>query len=616
MAAPGRWYSRALEGLSRWRPEAWPTWTGGGWRCAAAYVVVSTGFCWPLFAHPLAAGPGDWDQHILYYAAVLRNAAFGDLPFWNPWYCGGNVLWANPQVSLVSPVYLLALVMPLTLAMKINILAHYLVGCLGMHLIVRRIIGVRSAAATVFLVALFVCSGAIALHLRAGHTVYLPVLLLPLVVYCFWQASAGRTRSVVLGGAVVGFSILNGGMHVAPLTAVLLGALGFGSLAFGRRVTPLVLAGAMFVLGCAYAAPRIVPAVAFIRSADFHDTRPVKAPDFMSAEMLRTAFFDSSQHTLRGKVTPGVQLYGWQEYGNYLGWFGAALALGSAGWIIVFRRRREHWREGASAFALVVVILLTAGEFATYAPAKALRQMPLFSSFRIPSRYTMLVPLVGAVCAAFAVRGLEAARLAARWRTLIAITCVIGVCQLAFVNRQLFQDLFILSADTQWRLFERATPTVVPESVVTPGGPRVHRTFMFDSMLAGVSPLDCYEPLQVAQTAHPGVVAIQSADNVAFFRQTFSPNRVQASVVVGHDPARVVLNQNFAAGWTTNVGPVVRDPASNRPSAVLPAGYAGPIAFTFVPPGLWIGLVICAVAVAISISAWRAAAPSAPPSHL
>ena len=44
-------------------------------------AALSTWFCWPLFADPLAAAPGDWDQHILCYAAVLRNAAYGDLPF-------------------------------------------------------------------------------------------------------------------------------------------------------------------------------------------------------------------------------------------------------------------------------------------------------------------------------------------------------------------------------------------------------------------------------------------------------------------------------------------------------------------------------------------------------
>ena len=116
----------------------------------AIYVALSTAFCWPLLTDPAAAGSGDWDQHLFYYASVLRNAAFGQWPLWNPWYCGGNVLWANPQVSLVSPVYLLALVMPLALAMKLNIVGHYVLGFVGMHLLLRRSIGLRSPVVVIY----------------------------------------------------------------------------------------------------------------------------------------------------------------------------------------------------------------------------------------------------------------------------------------------------------------------------------------------------------------------------------------------------------------------------------------------------------------------------------
>jgi len=372
---------------------------------------------------------------------------------------------------------------------------------------------------------------------------------------------------------------------------------------FGRQLKPLMLAVAMFALGCALAAPRVAPAMAFIRSEAFHDVRPVKSPDYMSIEMLGIAFFDGAQDT-RVKVSPGVQLYGWHEYGNYLGWFGGILALASAAWILAFRRRRDRWRETSAALALVVAVLLTAGEFAAYAPASLLRDLPLISAFRIPSRYTMLVPLAGALCAAFAARVFEDIHSPSAWRRIVEVLCIVGVFQIVLVNRTHLRDVFILSAETQSKLFERITPTVAEREVLTPGGPRVHRTYMLDSMMAGVSPLNCYEPLRARIVAYPGPVAISGQGDVTVSDSTFSPNRVTATVAVGRDPARVVLNQNFAEGWSSNVGTVERDPASRLPSVAVPAGYSGRVTFRFVPPALWAGLVIWVFAVGASVAVW------------
>ena len=263
------------------------------------------------------------------------------------------MLWQNPQVSLISPVYVLALVMPLALAMKLNVLGHYLVGLLGMHLLIRRIVGVQSPAVVVYLSSLFTFSGGMALHLAAGHSNYLSVFWLPALVYCFFRAAAGHARSLLVGGTIIGVSVLNGGPHMVPLAAVLLGVLGLGAIAIGRTFRPLALAILMVIAGCAYAAPKLVPSARLVTSADFHDRRPVKHPDSMSIEMLRHALWDASQGPPT-RLSPGVQLYGWQEYGNYMGWFGAVLALASACWILVFRRRREQWREAAAALGLVV----------------------------------------------------------------------------------------------------------------------------------------------------------------------------------------------------------------------------------------------------------------------
>src|SRR5438132_6821128 len=111
----------------------------------AMYGALSGLMCARLFTQPNALGHYDWDVHLFFYAAVLKSVVeYGQWPFWNPWYCGGNVLWQNPQVALLSPVYPLALVMSLPLAMKVNIVVHYWIGFVGMHLILRSVVGLRS----------------------------------------------------------------------------------------------------------------------------------------------------------------------------------------------------------------------------------------------------------------------------------------------------------------------------------------------------------------------------------------------------------------------------------------------------------------------------------------
>ena len=72
----------------------------------ALYGALTAAFCAPLFASAQGLGILDWDQHLFYYASVLKNVVeYGQMPFWNPWYCGGNVLWQNPQIPLLSPAF-------------------------------------------------------------------------------------------------------------------------------------------------------------------------------------------------------------------------------------------------------------------------------------------------------------------------------------------------------------------------------------------------------------------------------------------------------------------------------------------------------------------------------
>ena len=106
---------------------------------SALYGLLSILFCLPLFARPFGLGAADWDRQLFYFGEVLKNVVeYRQAPFWSPWHCGGNVMWQHPSVPLLSPVYLLVAIMPLALAVKVNIVLHYWIGLLGMHWLLTR----------------------------------------------------------------------------------------------------------------------------------------------------------------------------------------------------------------------------------------------------------------------------------------------------------------------------------------------------------------------------------------------------------------------------------------------------------------------------------------------
>ena len=108
------------------------------------------------------------------------------------------MLWQNPQIAILSPVYPLTAIVSLQLAMKVNIVLHYWIGFVGMHLLLTSVIGVTFLPAVIYLATLVTASGAPAIHLRVGHSVFLPGFYLPLQLYFFFRRSRpanGNTSS-------------------------------------------------------------------------------------------------------------------------------------------------------------------------------------------------------------------------------------------------------------------------------------------------------------------------------------------------------------------------------------------------------------------------------------
>jgi hypothetical protein len=571
---------------------------------AALYGVFSLAFCAPLFAHPQALGTNDWDQHLFYYGVVLKNIVeYGQMPFWNPWYCGGDVMWQNPQIAILSPVYPLTALMSLQLAMKVNIVLHYWLGFIGMHLLVTRVIGVTFLPAVIYLATLVTASGAPAIHLRVGHSVFLPGFYLPLQLFFFFTAyRTGQWKFVFAAAMTLALMVFNGGTHILPMSIAALGTFSICAAVARRDWRPLALFAVFGVAGLAYSAPKLLPVVQYVSAEQFWDTRnPTEKPDRMTLEMLRQTYLVPTQDV--GARLP-MQRHGWHEYGNYIGLASAIAIVFGLFWVLARRSPDDHGFGASIAVTAMVLFLLSLGEFSPIAPAELAHHVPLFSSFRIPSRYTIPFLQFAALALGWAFRSIIARYgFPPAGRIAVTMACLAMSGQLIYVNQWNLKNVFTITPfDTQfhWMSGPRQVTTDAESSPYTPDSPMLH------ALMSDRAFFNCYESLQLARGAGPGRPQVFDANPSA--RVTgldFSPNRLTFDVTDRGDEARVVLNQNWAKGWTTDAGEMKVGPLTELSTVAIPPGHGGRYAFSFTPPWFYSGVAVFFAAMIATMLGWR-----------
>ena len=108
------------------------------WSVVALSSALALAATWPIFTHFDYWGRGDWDQHLFYQAVPRRTLLeYGQWPLWNPWYCGGMVMLANPQSRFLSPTFPLVLAFGTVTGVKLEIPVHYALCLLGMFILGR-----------------------------------------------------------------------------------------------------------------------------------------------------------------------------------------------------------------------------------------------------------------------------------------------------------------------------------------------------------------------------------------------------------------------------------------------------------------------------------------------
>lgn len=359
--------------------------------CSAAFGAF---FTYPLLQHLSTIGPGvDRDSFTEgVWAAAYTVGKFHQVPFWDPFKCGGLPLLADPQSRMFTPFFLLHLGFGPLVGTNLELTFHLAIAWAGGY-ILGRLLGLSYLPAAVC-ATVFPSSSWIYLHFSSGHITFISTLYLPLIV-SLWLLSIERRRIMPIAGAglVMGVVYGEGGFYALSFAAPMLATVALIIAVQRRQFWPVLAWPAIGAFGAGFAAVKFLPTLAL------HISRGTDSTEIETLRMLGTELFSRNQDLYRW--LDGMH-WGFYEYGAYLGPFFALLAILG---ICFDLKRALPWFVGA-----LVVFVLALGSPVWWAPWALLHQLPLFDYEHVPSRFLLIfvmamAPLAGMGAQALCRRG-------------------------------------------------------------------------------------------------------------------------------------------------------------------------------------------------------------------
>lgn len=490
---------------------------------------------------------------------------FGQLPLWNPEFCGGLPALGTPQARFASPLFLLTLIFGTTRAEPLIIFTLVVVALYGaFHL--ARSHGATRAGATLG-APLFGLLGVFACAPFLGWFGFLGFAFLPWILLGVRKAARGELSGLALVGLSTGFIVGFGGTYVAPISFVAC-VIELVLLAIHHRgrlkYVPIAAAG---LLAIGLSAFRLWP---------------------VFEELQR------GPRVIAGMSVVGVQAIGASLFGTFDVWNAEVWYLVTIPLAIVaaisLLRRRGRWL----ALSLLLAVWIAAGNAVTPSLYALLRQIPVFSLLRNSERFLVCAGLVMSIGVSFAVTDVLA-RLRKKQKT-PRLT-------------RIHQGLAIITAlglvlGTAWQLHNftvaasKRTLGATPREALRP----FHQARGNRWAVAGFGPMSrgslaCWEAYGVPQSpklrgdlTEEAWLADGSAGTLESTK--WSPNQLTFHARLDK-PTRLLINQNYHRGWKSDVGSVVN--TDGLLSVELPQGESD-VSLRFLPRSALGGLIVSGLA--------------------
>ncbi len=297
---------------------------------------------------------------------------FHQLPFWNPYKCGGMPMLGNPESAIVTPFILIYLIFGLVPGMILEIYLHVAIMFAGGYLFGREL-GLVPLAALV-LAAMFPSSSWLSLHVAVGHLNFLSIAYIPwILALLIASCRLRRWHLAMLGGLRCGLTLTEGNYgFIFAAMLVALFAVWYAIVQLSIR--PLLVAAVIGIFALAFGLPKLIP------TAELLTINPRNwGLSYLTWRGVLISLFSRDQDLDH----PMIASFFFSEYAGYIGAPFILLALTG---VIGNLRKSIPWVIGAYFF-----LMLYRGDTGPNVPTVWMRYLPLGGDLGLCGRW--VIPL-------------------------------------------------------------------------------------------------------------------------------------------------------------------------------------------------------------------------------
>lgn len=567
------------------------------WTALLIFTIISLIVLFPIFKNINYWGQADWDQHF-FYNAVPRKTILTEhqIPLWNPYYCGGNVLLAHPESTWLSPFFVFILLFGTVAGLKIQIFVHMLLGMFGMFLLSKQL---KLKPISCYLPPfIFMLSSWFMMHILVGHTLYLTMAYLPFI-FLFYLKSIKKTVYLILSALFLAIMFFGGGTYPFVFSILFLVIFSIFNAAKNKNIKPIKSIILIIIITLLLGAVKFIPTYFFVKenSYELNDKQPVSIKTFLDGLLSRDQDIKESKTFYSEFIYPHREYdlgelreiklkiktkWSWHEYSGHIGIIAFILFIISLFLLI----KKESTLIAATA---VFIILYFGHNLILYS---ILNMLPVFNSLHGSSRFITMIVFCIALLAGKALSFFEGKKFRYKNYVLTAIVLLIAL------------DLIMIIFPYPNIMFMKNPDSLTLSNNFYHNFLEDRYSDQYSNFLENKGSINCYERIHLPFAVSPkyylnktlyekyrGEAYLLKNKGIAKL-ESFSPNKIKVRVDVKQNDI-LIINQNYFKGWKAK-GKEVIDYNGLVAAKVNPNDKE--IIFKYIPTSFIIGLIISIMA--------------------